>query len=345
YDSALKAAVEDLKYARGPTARQIADAALAHLAHIGDQAARYADTWGELWAMLLYASKHLRLARRDAYAAVTPCLLRALSTTASLFNEKQEQGCAGTAELARIAASTFDNVLMERKIVDEHIGRSFVQWLTTCCAKLERASKEVEEGIGSGAVRVLTLGNSSAIRTAILHALTTIPTLVLNVTILEARSKTEGAQMAHQILMSWSDRTRLSVHVVSCSAMRAAARDIDVMLLGAEQISSKGAVRNKTGTLAAVQCARMLNAGVAVVVLSDMDKIAAPGAEIGASMRRNPHADPATMNILEGKTGIEWISAGLVDAYVTEKGIVNVGEIKVLARELGELEEYIFGRK
>lgn len=85
--------------------------------------------------------------------------------------------------------------------------------------------------------------------------------------------------MAAQIYASATNKQRLSIRMIPDCAVGTVIRDIDVVLLGADPISSDGDVSNKIGSLVAALCAKHQNQDVLVVAVSDIDKIAAPGME------------------------------------------------------------------
>lgn len=96
------------------------------------------------------------------------------------------------------------------------------------------------------------------------------------------------------------------------------------------------------------------------MVLTDVDKVAASGlrgggGRLGSVSELSVRGDLVTVRRLlkeeEGEENVEivreddeWVPAGLVDVYVTEKGSLDVGDVGRIAQELGELEEYIFER-
>lgn len=366
YDSALERAVHDLQNDFTSGARQLAGSSLSHLAHVTDIAACMATSWGEFWAMMVHAAKHLTYARPSMSAAITSCLLRALERIARTWNEEQAKGSQSTAELARIAGGTFDEILRERRELSGQLGQTFTHWLHKHCNEVMTHFLPFDQVVRAdtpqriharSSVRILTLSNSSTIRTAILHALASLTDVVFHLTVLECRPRCEGADMAAQIYASAVDRDRLSIQIIPDCAIGTASRNIDIVLLGADRISSAGDVSNKIGSLAAAICAKQLNNNVAIVALSDVDKIAAPGQDAEA-IERHPSSEltsawaPATRNQLEGKANIEvfgewfeWVPANLVDVYVTELGILRTEDVERVAREIGDLDEYIFQQR
>ncbi|CAO2655744.1 Nn.00g045470.m01.CDS01 [Neocucurbitaria sp. VM-36] len=366
YDAALESAVHELQNDFTSGARQLAESSLVHLAHVTDIAACMATSWGEFWALMVHATKHLSSARPSMSAAITACLLRALERIARMWNEEQAKGVQSTSELARIAGGTFDAILRERRELSGQLGLTFTNWLHNHCSEVLPHSLRFDQVVradspqrilAQSSVRILTLSNSSTIRAAILHAISSLPDVIFHLTVLECRPRCEGADMAAQIYASVRDKDRLSIQVIPDCAVGTASSDIDIVLLGADRISSTGDVSNKIGSLAAAICAKQLNKNVAVVALSDVEKIAAPGQDNG-DVERHPSSEltsawtAATRNQLEGKANVEvfgewfeWVPANLIDLYITERGVLGTEDVERIAKEMKELDEYIFQEK
>lgn len=166
--------------------------------------------------------------------------------------------------------------------------------------------------------------------------------------------------MASQILTSTSaeDRARLHIRILPDCAVATAARDAQLVLLGADRISASGDVSNKIGSLAVAVCVKALNPKAQVVVVSDADKIVAKGVEEGekevhpASALMDAWSDE-TMRALGGRLDdssvdvfgewFEWVPAEYVDGYVTENGTLDTAGVERVAEEVGALKEQIFG--
>jgi translation initiation factor 2B subunit (eIF-2B alpha/beta/delta family) len=371
YESALEKAVNELQNDFQSGARQLADASLSHLAHITEIGASVASTWGKFWAIMVHAAKQLGQARPSMSAAITSCLLRTLERIARRWNDEQDRGQRNTSDLVNIARGLLDEIRRERRQIGARLGDNFTSWLKSHYGDVssmliasspvipvttpQRSSSQRPKARTT--VRVLALSNSSTIRTAILYALASLTEFDFQVTILESRPRCEGADMAAQILSAACDKDRLSVRIVPDCAVGYASRNIDIVLLGADCISSKGDVSNKSGSLAAALCAKQQNTAVAVVVVSDVDKIAVPDPqekepESHPSRELSAAWAPDTRNKLEEMENVdvfgewfEWVPAKFVDSYITELGILGLGDVERVAREIRELEEYIFQAK
>jgi translation initiation factor 2B subunit (eIF-2B alpha/beta/delta family) len=369
YESALEKAIDELQNDCNSGARQLADASLTHLAHITEIGASIASTWGKFWAIMVHAARQLGKARPSMSAAIKSCLLRTLERIARSWNDEQDRGSRNTPDLVNIARGLLDEIRKERRQVGARLGENFTSWLKSHYGDVssmliasspvipvttpQRSSSQRPKARTT--VRILALSNSDIICSAILHALTSLTDFDFHLTILESRPRCEGADMAAQILSEAIDKDRLSVRIVPDCAVGHASRNIDIVLLGADCISSKGDVSNKSGSLAAALCAKQQNKDVAVVVLSDVDKIAVPDWEAKSLDEFHPSRElssawaPDTRNKLEELENVEvfgewfeWVPAKFVDGYITELGILELGDVERVAREIKELDEYIF---
>ncbi|KAI6383099.1 hypothetical protein MCOR25_000287 [Pyricularia grisea] len=181
---------------------------------------------------------------------------------------------------------------------------------------------------------------------------------------------------------SWRRRDgspKLSITLYSdAAAALAAARGVDLVVIGADRISASGAVSNKTGSLPAILSARHVaergghHHEVRVVVVSESDKIAPPGdphehlvEDNGGEQLRRAWAVDFNSERVRGAAeqlsrfavngavnGIkvsvsniffEWVPAELIDSYISERGVLCVEEIGEASRALGESIERIFG--
>jgi methylthioribose-1-phosphate isomerase len=148
--------------------------------------------------------------------------------------------------------------------------------------------------------------------------------------------------------------SRLTLTIAPDCAVGSLVRDAHVVLLGADRISAAGDVSNKIGSLAAACCAKALGVGCRVVVISDGDKIVGHRAASGEVERHGPEEmswawhEETRQRLEQEKTDVfgewfEWVPAHLIDAYVTEKGILDVDGVGQVGREMDKLERDIFG--
>ena len=214
-------------------------------------------------------------------------------------------------------------------------------------------------------LRILTLSSSSTLRSVLVHILDTFPNSRIEVRVLESRPKFEGASFAMSLLWKVSNGTRskrenVNVIIAPDSHVARLAKDANILLLGADRISSAGDVSNKMGSLAAALCIRAVSPCAKVIVVSETDKIATPGdMEDHGEERNDPEEvssawDMQTRHVLPGlmKEGLEvenvyfeWVPAKYVDVYITEDGIMGSSMIEEISEQKEKLEKEVFEDK
>jgi translation initiation factor 2B subunit (eIF-2B alpha/beta/delta family)/8-oxo-dGTP pyrophosphatase MutT (NUDIX family) len=231
-----------------------------------------------------------------------------------------------------------------------------------------RASGDEE---GERWVKILTLSSSSTIKGAVLRALEEDPSRHIELRVLESRPLFEGVSMARDILSSISQsmsqpnsasqgpsdlRSRLKIVLASDASVGVLARDVDVVLIGADRISEFGDVTNKTGSLAAVLTAKSVTKGKAVVVcVSELEKIAGPEdikkhmdedndpSEVTDTWGEADNEGPLWKEMVKVRNVyFEWVPAKNVDCYVCETGFLTREDIARYSRRVKELEGEMF---
>ncbi|KAF1977318.1 nagb/rpia/CoA transferase-like protein [Bimuria novae-zelandiae CBS 107.79] len=350
YGEQLEAAVERLKDDFVSGAREMADSVLSTLSSLIVTAASTAQSRDELWSMAVSAAKELSEARPSMNAAVTSCLLRALDEIKHLWEMLDENKNKSTNDLAAMSRRQLVRIVEKRKEAGIRLSENFAERLRAYCR--QRLNN-------THALTILTLSNSSTIRASILTTLTTLRFLHLHLLILESRPRFEGANLALQILSSTSAeaRARLHIRILPDCAVATAAKDANLLLLGADRISASGDVSNKIGSMAAALCIKTLNPKAQVVVVSDADKIVGKGVEKrekelhphselteawGDEIRRELGARVDSGGVEVFGEWFEWVPAEYVDGYVTEDGTLDTAGVEKIADEVGELRERIF---
>jgi len=340
FDFALDNAVHDLRKDTTSSAHHLADAALTRLGHFAQMAATIAITRVEFWTLMVRAAKKLSAARPSMSAAVTACLLRALDRIVDRWTEEQVDHPEETTALADITVEVIGDIFKERQETVTRLAETFTLWLKKHCG---------------ANVRIITLSNSSTIRSALLHALAALPDVTFRLTMAASQLRCEGADFAAQLYAAVSDHNRLHITITPDRAVGEAIKDVDLVLLGADRITSTGDVCNKMGSIPAAICANIRRKKTSVVVLSDADKIAAPASKKGPPEQHPAHrlrwaSASDTTDHSEGKENVEvfgecfeCVSAKLVDVYVTELGVLDVDCVGRLANEVKDLKESIFG--
>ncbi|KAI0811788.1 hypothetical protein GGR55DRAFT_641823 [Xylaria sp. FL0064] len=218
-----------------------------------------------------------------------------------------------------------------------------------------RLSKGVE--CQKPSISVLTLSLSSTV----LHCLSHL-SVGLDLRILESRPLFEGVTTAAQILQKHSTNSNIQVTLYADASAALAARDIDFLILGADRISSAGDVSNATGSLPAVLSARHVAPDVKVLVVSDVEKITAPGSMDEHGSEENPlhelcsswegvtdgaeiiedalsRCDP---RIAVKNSSFEWVPASLIDNYITNRDIWNLEIVQSWSERVGKKYEEFF---
>jgi methylthioribose-1-phosphate isomerase len=215
---------------------------------------------------------------------------------------------------------------------------------------------------GKKPLRILTLSSSSSLQSSLVHVMDGFPDRQIELRVLESRPKFEGASLATSLLWKVEDGTRskrenVSITIAPDSHVGYLAKDVDILLLGADRISSSGDVSNKMGSLAAVLCTRALNPCAKVIIVSETDKIATPGAIEDHGEEHNDADEVSSAWDAQTKDGLlgvvknglkvenvyfEWIPAKYIDIYVTEEGVVNTARIEDISRNKEKLENEVF---
>ncbi|KAF2116428.1 hypothetical protein BDV96DRAFT_686788 [Lophiotrema nucula] len=359
----------DSNYTSG--ARQLASTALSSLSQLLGYAALTCQNRVELWDETRRIAKELVAARPSMSAAINSCLIRALSSIDETWRnhqkEEKERGEGvkevGVKGLVDLAQARIDQIMRERKEVTSKLGAVFMDYITSFQEPRSQADT-------NSPLHILTLSNSSTIRTALLTLSQTHPSIPLEITVMESRPRCEGADMCAQILrfLDSKAKEKWRFKITPDCAIGTAAKDTDILLLGADRISSEGRVSNKIGSAAAAICVRHCHqqhqqqhqhqsdshSKGKVVILSESDKIVAEGVE-DRKTENHPAEEMSkawseeTRKVLED-AGVEvfgewfeWVGWESVDVYVTERGVLDREGVKRVAEEIEGLERRVFG--
>ncbi|KAJ9419431.1 hypothetical protein FOXG_07179 [Fusarium oxysporum f. sp. lycopersici 4287] len=206
---------------------------------------------------------------------------------------------------------------------------------------------------GGGPLKILTLSSSSTITSAITYVIgnTLRP---VEVRVLESRPLFEGVKMAQSIASCANNsktKTRLIIH--TDASVGVAAKDIDVVLIGADLIDKTAAVSNKVGSLPTVLTAKYVSPKAKIVALSEKEKVlpfAPPGQEendpcelmqawgdLSSAVKGVPHSQVTVKNVY-----FEWVPSDLIDHYITEDGVTGCEGILNYAQEVGKKADQYF---
>ncbi|KAJ5935070.1 hypothetical protein N7466_004617 [Penicillium verhagenii] len=254
--------------------------------------------------------------------------------------------------------AVLDHNLAEHRMLPSRIQESFVDYLQR--HYISTANTQSRQKL-----TILTLSANSTIRDGLLDALASTPISHLDIHILESRPHFEGATMASSLVAESEAKfissphrvVKVTVHTDASAAL--ASINVDLVLIGADWISSSGCVSSKTGSLPAVLSAKHISPNSKVLILGESEKVSYMDREAHHECRE---CDPTEVmstwlnsgikgvNILQGSQDLdpeastcttrvknvyfEWVPADLIDGYVCEDGTVDVSVIQQRAREV-----------
>ncbi|KAF2635392.1 hypothetical protein P280DRAFT_511189 [Massarina eburnea CBS 473.64] len=308
----------------------------------------------DLWRCAVRAARALGGARPSMGTAIMACLARAFEEVGRVWDgvEAEEKGkgkIVNVKKLAEIGAAVIEKIIAQRKNEVEMLGMVFVGWV---------------EGflLETTTLTILTPSTPTPIHHLILVLLTHLPTLTLTLLIHEPRPGHEAAATTSQLVSSIPvhQTPRLTIEIIPNCAVATAARRADVVVLSAERIEGNGDVKGGSGLLGVVGVGKSRSSnspfsdintrrrGCRVVVLTDIDRIAP--SYLLPSLLDFPTPTPNTRHTLKSSSAIavfdEWfetVPARFVDAYVTEKGVLDLEGVRGVSVGVGELRESIFG--
>lgn len=227
----------------------------------------------------------------------------------------------------------------------------------------------------SASLTLLTLSASSTIRDSILDAFAALPIWRLDLRILESRPLFEGASMASSLISEFqskfasSPNRQMDLTIYTDASAALAATDVDFVLLGADRISSSGWICNKMGSLPAVLSAKHVSPIAKVLIFSELEKVAEPGVEgdhrtennnpfevmtswlengvngvkVLEEALRGTHSDTSNCHLNVKNVYFEWVPANLIDAYISEEGVLDLEAIRKKSQQVKEKLERYFG--
>ncbi|KAI1982321.1 hypothetical protein LOZ53_000029 [Ophidiomyces ophidiicola] len=219
-------------------------------------------------------------------------------------------------------------------------------------------------------VTILTLSLSFTIRHALLALLQLENShgtgdnsnpLMVRLRIMESRPLCEGADLAKILADQAMSKAfnNLEIEIASDASVAILAREVDIILLGADRISACGDVSNKTGSFPALVCAKHIANSAVAIVMSETEKADKPYHGAGpteednspAELMRAWSADVQQSASLEMWKRIvrvrnvyfEWVPASYIDFYICETGILSVDDIQKQSQWVVRAEQRIFG--
>lgn len=249
------------------------------------------------WTRVRFASWHIwKNGRESMGAAVLSALLSALSGIERRIRQLQDKPVV---QWKDAAVEELDHVIVSRQDAARAISTTFANFL-----KEQMTSKPDRP------VKVLTVSESSTITCALREVIANTD-ISLDLRILESRPLFEGVSLASELARS--DRPpqastkeptneagqphkdpapKLAITLFTDASSALASDDVDIVLIGADRIAETGAVSNKTGSLPAILSAKHVSPKAKIVIVSETEKVATPGAAAAHVVENN---DPAQL--------------------------------------------------
>lgn len=308
------------------------------------------DAW---WAKVRMAAWHLCKARESMGAAVTTAIVKALDQVEAVF----VQNLSPPEKILQMTEA-IQTQLKQRESTTDRLRDTFVEYVR----------RNVIQDVNNPrkTISVLTLSFSSTILACLMRLATDLG-VSLDLRILESRPLCEGVTLASKLIEGGNGNPNLTVTLYADASVAFAADDIDILVLGADRISSEGDVNNKVGSLPAVLSQRHVAPRAKVIVVSETEKVASPGLKEQHPAEENNPAEltktwtgnvkganviqSALSNIESGSTHghvrvrntyFEWVPAGFIDVYVTEEGLWSIGDITTRSNWVGNEADRFF---
>ncbi|KAJ0119829.1 translation initiation factor eIF-2B [Diaporthe amygdali] len=251
------------------------------------------------WTRVRFASWHIwKNGRESMGAAVLSVLLSALSGIEARIQRLEDKSVLRWRDAA---VEELDSVIASRQDTARAISTTFSSFIKEHIAsKLGQARP----------IKVLTVSESSTITCALREVIANTG-ISLDLRILESRPLFEGVSLASELSKSVPSsqfstdeatnepgrprkdpipKLQLTLYTDASSAL--ASDDVDVVLIGADRIAESGAVSNKTGSLPAILSAKHVSPKAKIVIVSETEKVATPGAAAAHVVENN---DPAQL--------------------------------------------------
>jgi translation initiation factor 2B subunit (eIF-2B alpha/beta/delta family) len=343
----------------------------------------------EWWYKVRFAAWHIwKNGRESMGAAIMNVLLSALKGIEDTLKEQQaDPDCSYSPKWRDAVLRNLERRLALRggnsaKPVSEAFAKYLESNFSSKLASMQPLS-------------ILTLSESSTILHGIRH-LVLESGFALDLRILESRPLYEGVSMAGSFVSEILSATehlkhlphgssdgqplpRVKITIYSDASAALASQGVDAVVIGADRISSSGAVSNKTGSLPAVLSAKHVTAvssaiAARVIILGESEKVAPPEKleehvvenndplQLGRSWEAEYNSEPVrsvakTLGFGGGNPraigfdGIElevrnvffeWVDQRLIDAYITEFGQWTSDDIAKHSEQLGAEEKRLF---
>ncbi|KAJ0424935.1 hypothetical protein BJY00DRAFT_275607 [Aspergillus carlsbadensis] len=220
---------------------------------------------------------------------------------------------------------------------------------------------------------IVTLSASSTIRDSIIEAFASLDISTLELHILESRPLFEGVNFASSVLSKFREQfkdsadKKLDVSLFTDAAATIAVKGADIVLLGADRISKRKGVSNKTGSLPLVLGAKHVTPTAKIVVLSELEKVNGDSGIIDDEKHEDNdprevlrtwkadgvqdvgHVEAASSSsqrldstVTVRNVYFEWIPLSLIDTFVSGEGVLSDTRIHEKANQQDELARWYF---
>ncbi|KAE8381165.1 hypothetical protein BDV26DRAFT_255858 [Aspergillus bertholletiae] len=316
----------------------------------------------EWWNMVRMAAWHLIKNGRESMGAATQnAVLSVLAEIEGIMEQK-----TGPEQKWDRILVLIDFHLRNRANIAQQVKHSFISYLQ---------SHFSSGGTQKDRLTILTMSSSSTIRDSILEVYDALGIHTLELRVLESRPLFEGASFASSLLSTFKSQSnppnkKLHVRIYTDASAALAAKDVDIIMLGADRISAAKGVCNKTGSLPLVLSAKHVTPGVQIVVLSDLEKVngmagviddklaegndpfevssawrndGVKGVQALESEVRASKSDQENLSVTVENIYFEWVPLDMVDAFICEEGVLEKDSIQEKSQKLGERVNRYFG--
>ena len=216
----------------------------------------------------------------------------------------------------------------------ENLACSFAGYFTSLAAGTEK-------------LEMLTLSNSSTMLVALEELFKSPLCPRMNLTILESRPLLEGITLTNRLLAT--KPAHVTIQLATDAAAAYFSARAEYVLLGADQVDPlTGAVKNKIGSLAVATFAKKHSDGREqegkVICVTSTDKLEERG-DHEEEMEENDAEEVSQIwpvNVDRALVTVrnmyfEWVDGGLIDLYMTERGVLSRESISRISQERQEL--------
>jgi len=180
------------------------------------------------WINVRMIAWHICQSRPSMSAAITTAIVKALDAIKVVHTTETT-----TEEKTQRTVKALDKRLAQRASTTDQIKQTFIEYI---CSNVLQGNTSKER------ISILTLSSSSTIA-ACLQGISTVG-VPLDLRVLESRPLYEGVSLASKVLEKAGGGSKLKATLYSDASAALAAQDIDLLLIGADRMSSAGDVSN-----------------------------------------------------------------------------------------------------